>query len=79
MKVKDSDGLMPTYSSAENKKGRMYNEPPSVFGIHSRSKSISVLSPSMNNSSGTLTIAMRSAEIFKRFKLSSGRKTNALP
>jgi hypothetical protein len=79
MNVKSCEGRIPIYSSAENINGRMYNEDPSEVGIHFLSVSMIALRLSMKRSSGSAGIHILSAEIFKRFKLSAGRKINASP
>ena len=67
------------YSSLANNKGRMYSAPSSPPGIQSRSNPTSVVSASMNTSSGISGMHMRCALRFIRVMFAWGRKMFTRP
>ena len=70
MNVNCSAGLTPINSSVANINGRIYKEVPSSLGIQLLSNAINSFNPSINKSSGTAGIPIRSADTLKRFQLS---------
>ena len=60
-------------------KGLIYNEPPSVLGIHAESMEMSFFNPSINSSSGTLGMTILSADRFNLLAFSLGLKSMGLP